>query len=515
MALANFFDKAALAASQILQGFERRSFEQQLEKAIILVGFDSIAINSPEGLACLDLVGRLLGRLYPKMVIKALNTEAQSYVQKVQNQLIAINPQIEILSEDTGTTVALIIGNTTFTLNQPNSHVFYIGSSGWTAKFSPYRPVALGASNNPFGAGAAACFGAANVFRAVFAPMLPDAELDKEITLSLVDYSIGEQSIVKYPELPDKFSFSETILVGVGAIGNGFIWALSKLTQAHGTLHLVEHDPIDLSNLQRYVLTSQADIDGSKIELANTFLQGTSIRPVSHQGKWDAFLANQRDWKLPRVAVAVDNAEDRIAIQAAIPSRITNAWTQTYDLGVSRHNNFLEDACLACLYIPKNESPSESTIIAEALGLPEPDVRVMLYHHSIVDLELAARIAAIKQQPLDKLLPFIGKPLRAFYQKTICGGIILTSSNGEKNETPMAFQSALAGIMLAAELIQEDLGLRKSKLVTTTRINLLTSVGKYLNVPVQKQKDRRCLCNDKHYRNAFKSKYSQDEANIS
>ncbi|WP_026461375.1 E2 ligase fold family C protein [Adhaeribacter aquaticus] len=515
MALANFFDKAALAASQILQGFDRRSFEQQLESSIILVGFDSFAINSREGLASLDMVIRLLGRLYPKMVIKALDAEAQGYVPVVKGQLIAINPHIELLSEDASPTIAVIIGNTSLTLDQPAAHVFYIGSSGWIAKLSSNRPLGSNSSNNPFGAGAAACLGAANVFRAVFASMLPDAELDGEINLSLVDYTIGEQLTTEYPELPDIINFSETILVGLGAVGNGFIWAVSKLTQLQGTLHLVEHDPIDLSNLQRYVLTSQDDIDGSKVDLGIKFLNETGLTTIPHRGKWNAFLANRQDWKLPRVAVAVDSAEDRIAIQAAIPSKIVNAWTQAYDLGISRHNNFLEDACLACLYLPKEESLSESAIIAEALGLPEPEVRLMLVHQAVVDLTLATRIATAKDQPLENLMPLVGKPLRNFYQKTICGGIILSSGNGEQNETPMAFQSALAGIMLAGELIQEDLGLREKKLATSTRINLLSSVGKYLNVPVQKQKDKRCLCNDKHYQQAFKAKYNSEEVAIS
>jgi len=511
MALANFFDKTALAASQILQGFERGAFEQRLLKSPILLGFDATTVNNSEAKATLDMAVRLLGRLYPKLIIKALDAEAQDYVQVIHNQLVAINPQIEILAEEAGASIALVIGSTELTLTDPGSRVFYIGSQGWIAKFSPDKPVGSGAGNNPFGAGAAACLGAANVFRVVFADMLLDSEPDGDISLSLIDYTVEAKSEDENPALPEKIHLSETILVGLGAVGNGFIWALSKLKQAHGILHLVEHDPVDLSNLQRYVLTTQGEVDGSKIDLAIQFLQETALTSIPHPGKWEAFLANRQDWRLPRVAVAVDNVADRIAIQSALPLEIINAWTQAIDLGISRHLDFPNDACLACLYLPQEESPSEAAIIAEALGLPEPDVRVMLYQHAVVTPDLVATIAASKQQPLETLLPFVGKPLRTFYQKTVCGGIILTTSNGEKNETPMAFQSALAGIMLAAEIVQQDLGLRKKTLPTTTRINLLSSLGKYLNVPFKKLQDKRCLCNDKHYQMAFSAKYGKTE----
>jgi hypothetical protein len=191
-----------------------------------------------------------------------------------------------------------------------------------------------------------------------------------------------------------------------------------------------------------------------------------------------------------------------------LPHRLFNAWTQSADLGVSRHPDFLTTACLACLYTPKGERKSESVMVAESLGLPEPEVREMLYRNTVVDPALADRIAVANQAPVELLRPFVGKPLRAFYQETVCGGVLLTTGAGQLNETPMAFQSALAGIMLAAELVIDDLGLRPAGLPATTRFDLLHPLGNHMNIPFQKRPGSRCLCLDKHYQQAYQDKYS-------
>jgi len=507
MALANFFDKAALAVSQVLRNFDRAAFQQQLESSPVLLAFDGNAVTSPQGRATIDLSARLLGRLYPCVVVHALDQAAQTHVHSVQSILQAINPVIDLRTEQ-AIRVALVVGSTALDAAFGVMPTFYVGSSEWIALFSSTAPVGSGNSGNPFGAGAAACLGAANVFRTVFAGALSNAPTDADIRLSLVTYEASEPLPSTEPAWPAVVPFSDTVLVGAGAIGNGLLWALKQLPQARGTLGIVDHESVDLSNLQRYALTTQPDVAVPKVELAVEQLTHTGLTLLPFQGTWGHYLAQRRDWQLARVAVAVDSAEARINIQASLPQRLFNAWTQSSDLGISRHPDFRTSACLACLYMPKGERQSESMMVAEALNLPEAEVREMLYRHTVVDLPLADRIAAANQAPLELLRPFVGKPLRAFYQQTVCGGVLLTSGASELNETPMAFQSALAGIMLAAELVLEDLGLRVEELPATTRIDLLHPMGNHLNIPVQKRAGSRCICLDKHYQQAYQDKYS-------
>ena len=71
----------------------------------------------------------------------------------------------------------------------------------------------------------------------------------------------------------------------------------------------------------------------------------------------------------------------------------------------------------------------------------------------------------------------------------------------------MAFQSALAGIMLVAEVVAHAGGLKPAPQPATTKIDLLRPLGKYLNIPAQKHKSGFCICQDPDYISAYKKKY--------
>lgn len=145
-----------------------------------------------------------------------------------------------------------------------------MGSQGWAAKLSRTDPVGSGSSLLPFGAGAASCFAAANVFRTIFASQLTGAELDEKIDLSLCTYN----------------KIGETHLVGLGAIGHGSLWALARQSGLSGRLHVVDHESVELSNLQRYVLAGQAEVGLSKAALATNALRCTALEVEAHPMKW-------------------------------------------------------------------------------------------------------------------------------------------------------------------------------------------------------------------------------------
>jgi hypothetical protein len=209
----------------------------------------------------------------------------------------------------------------------------------------------------------------------------------------------------------------------------------------------------------------------------------------------------------------VDSLIDRCAIQASLPRWIANAWTQTGDLGISRHDYIGDQACLMCLYIPEGGQKAYDQLIADAIGLPQcvMEVREMLYLGKSVDKEFITRIAVALNIPVDPLLQFEGKPLQTFYSEAVCGGIILRlggdPTQTSKAEVPMAFQSALAGIMLAAELVVHAGKLRKEPLPAMTKIDLLQPLGKYLSINAKKHSSGFCICQDPDYISAYKNKY--------
>lgn len=506
MALANFFDKAALAAAEVLRNFDRASFTKLLMRRPVALAFDAGAASF-EGRTTLDLAANLLARLYPKLALVPLEKGLTATVSRLETLCRSINPDIELSAKAAGAAACMVVGRTR---PRGGGTPVFVGSDGWVVRFSTEQPVGSGSgAGNPFGAATAACFGAANVFRIFFAAQMPSGELDRNFTLSVLDFQRGGAELSN-PALPGTLDIGETHLVGLGAIGNGFVWALARIPSLAGTLSVVDHESVDLTNLQRYVLATQDDREKPKTELVNRALAANGLHVQPHQNRWGEYLKARGDTRLERVAVALDSAEDRVAVQAGLPRWVCNAWTQTGDLGVSRHDFLGEHACLACLYVPTEQGPNADEIVARAINMPEAlgEVRTLLHNHAPVGEEFVRRMATAMTVPAEPLLQFAAKPLRAFYAEAVCGGVLLKlGAHAAKAATqvPMAFQSALAGVLLAAELAAHAVNLKGPPPPCVTRINLLRPLGEYLTFPELQR--TMCICQDPDYKKIYRQKY--------
>lgn len=510
MALASFFEKAAMAANQVLQGLDYSSLADVLQKRSVGVIFDDEAANCFEGVAAADLAVNLLARLYPRLVLATEGTDSRRVGEKLIESAYAINPAIEISTNAANADVCLVIGGTKRSINVPS---VYVGSDGWIVKLSSSSPVGSGSTTNPFGCCAAACFGTANVFRLFFSDYLPRAFPDRTFSMSLLDFEPNSAN----PSNPawSAINLGESYLVGLGAIGNGAVWALARAQGLQGELNLIDHELIDLTNLQRYVLADQTSVEAWKVDVATAAFEGSSLRLLPHKQRWGDYLRSRGDCDLSRVAVAVDNANDRCAIQASLPRWIVNAWTQAGDLGISRHDFVGTQACLACLYFPDGRQRNDDERIADEIGLPNELmlVRKMLYTGEQVGRDFIERVAASLAVAVEPLLPFEGESLRVFYHKAICGGIVLRLGVDRQakapTEVPLAFQSALAGILLATELVAHAGELKHESPHVTTKIDLLHPIGQYLSLPIPKHPSGRCICQDKDYLAAYIAKHRE------
>ena len=144
MALADYYSRGALAAAQVLEGFDEGRFRARLEEFPVGVAFDDASVT-PEGEALLDLLTRLLARLYPSVTMLGPSRHARALAELATS----INPAIEIGGEPR---VGICVGD----VEQPFETAFYAGSSGWDGLISTTRRQSVGDSENPFGAGVAA-----------------------------------------------------------------------------------------------------------------------------------------------------------------------------------------------------------------------------------------------------------------------------------------------------------------------------------------------------------------------
>lgn len=494
--LADYFSRSALAAAQVLDGFDADQFRSHL--AATPVGVSMGTLNG-EAASLADLTVRLLARLYPKLHIHACSADDRERLVALAS---SINPNLEIVTE---AELGIVIGDGT-----PYVKSIFAGSNGWHAMASAASPLPTGQTSNPIGAGVAACLAAAALFRRVF--LHEDEEIvERDLRF---DAYLGEpvaSADLPNPEVPDELG-GEAVLAGAGAIGNGALWALAR-APTRGVVHVVDHEPIELSNLQRYVLATRQDEHEVKVAVVTRESERLALRP--YQRDLATFLA-ENGYRWPLMLLALDSADDRVAAQASLPGWIANAWTQPGDLGVSSHSAFGGDgACVGCHYLPMGKVKNEDELVAETLAVPHllMDVRTLLHTGRPLERPLLEAVAQGIGRPLDALLAFEGRPIRELYVEGFCGGAVIPlgeagplAPGARDVHVPLAHQSALAGVLLAAALLRHAIA-GPPGVTRVTRLNVLRPVGGHLTQPARARRDGRCLCDDADFRAAYVDKY--------
>ena len=501
MALADYFPRDAIAISQVLQGFQHDAFIEQLKRVRVAIAFGEEAATTRDGRELLDLSVRLVARLYP-----SLTFVPDPAGGRLRDELMAlarrINPNIEV-SRTTTADVGLSIGLDAPTIDVPTVHA---GCDGWLARVGTEGPYGTSDLGNPFGAGFAACLAAANLFRFLF--------LRDGATLLDADSSFPPDT-ASFPTLTASTLADPLVLIGIGAVGNSAAWALAR-TPLLGQIHLVDPEIVECSNLQRYVLCARGDENGLKVDIVGKQF-GDRLQALRHQGTWASFLrANGYNWE--RVLVALDSARDRRAVQGSLPRWIANAWTQVGDLGVSTHSFLGQDACLACLYLPTLTSKNEDLVVAEGLKVPQLQdrVRFLLGTGQATDKAFCDSVAIAWGVPAKTLEPYVGRPIRELWVEGICGGGIIplgeTSDTPRELQVPLAFQSALAGILLAAETVHDVLTDGARRGTSVRRVDVLQPLYNrdFSPQPVRKADTGTCICEDCDFIVAYRDKYETE-----
>ena len=495
MAVPDYFQRNAVAISQAISGLDQARLESMLGDVCVgvRIGLDALG---REGRALADLLVRLLARLYPALVV--CEEGDGELADELEALAWRINPRVELSGRPT---IEIVVGSAGAE-PQPWRRI-YAGSSGWTGRVSRREPQGCGDSSNPFGAGVAACLAAAGLFRSLF---LPEAEANWDVELTVPDGigSPGDGADVEG-------DVGNLVLAGGGAIGNAAVWALAR-TDVTGSVGVVDHECVDLGNLQRYVLAERED-EGEPKASALAGILGARLKATAFECRLAEYLQKKRH-RVGNLLLALDSGKDRCAAQASLPLRIANAWTQPGDLGVSVHD-FLVGACVSCLYLPDSRQKNEDEIIAEAFGVPNKlmDVRVLLHSSGGAPRDLLEAIASACGLALEKLLPFEGRPLRALYTEGFCGGAVipLERIGAPNNEVhvPLVHQSALAGVLLAAAGVRMSLNGCVGSLVA--RYDVLKPQERFHVHPVAKKGGGMCICEDEDYREVYRNKLRHEQ----
>ncbi len=445
--------------------------------------------------------------------------------------------------------------------------VVTVDATGWSVLVDPeHTPTARlaapsggGPAGHPLAWLAAGALGMAEIFRVVFAAelgprgrtslqpggldLLTSRQMDPASTRSGAPDPMNAHPTNPAPT-PGQVDLGEVHLIGAGAIGQAAVYALRCL-DVTGVVHVVDPETVTLSNLQRYVLTDAGSVGNSKVDLVRNALTQPGAPAPSQAGSQDETLPQETAersnvtlevrpftgrWgdlpdhlQVPQALVALDSAKDRITVAATMPTHAYNAWTQTADLGWSRHEEFGTRPCLACLYYPSQPRLSEHELIAEALHQHPLRVLAYLIYNVPIGFPLPGLPALAELQPppgaevwgerslVDDLVSadVIDEVVRsswststigALYRDGICaGGLLPVGDLPGEVLVPLAHQSALAGILLVAELLwSRDPHLRSHRdAATEHRYDVLRGFPQVVTRP--RERTAHCLCGDAAY----------------
>jgi len=486
LALAPFFDRVYGAVGGHLS-VSRESLISVLDK--VSIGISCAPSLSWNDQCIAELTTNLLARLYPRIAIAA----DSSLAPVLRKLALQINPSIEF-SEDALGCNTICVGDV---LARGG---IYPSASGWVARLDHEGPRASGV-NNPFSAAASAAFACAELFRRVFLQCGPE----RDISLSLLDFSKDRGLEMKLAER----HVGNVAFVGVGAVGNAAIWTLARDVTLNGTLLLVDHETLSLSNLQRYVLGTCADVSKHKVKLAKSTLRHSKLQVQCFPKKLETFANKHATSEFPTICISVDNIPSRRAAQALLPRLAINGWTGDRALGVSWHVFSRNASCLACLYHPRGQGLSAVEQAARALGLSADRAAILwLTRLPLADEDIKFAAKAL-EVPESRLSPWRGKPLGELYTDVVCGAVPLDVGGLGKVETvPLAHQSALAGILMAAELVKRT----DAELAELSQPESLVTWDDVTSAPPSlwrkpRAREEGCICGDEVYQSVYKQKW--------
>jgi len=437
-----------------------------------------------------ELAVNLLARLYPHIAIAGPEEDRLRLGALARK----INPQIEIVTQ---APAELTIG-----IGKVKSGAsLFPSASGWVARLShsEYQPSGVA---NPYAAGAAATFAAAELFRRIFLK----TPIEKNIEVSLLNFDAATGSNMQMPPS----SLGEVLFVAVGAIGNAAIWALVRDAERDGHLVLIDNEKLELSNLQRYVLGTFEDVSKQKVLLASEALRGSRISVETITSTLEEFADQNRGIPAATICISVDNVPTRRAAQALLPKLIINGWTGERALGASWHIFSQEAACLACLYQPQGEGISQTDQAARSLGL-SPERAALLWVTRLPlsdeDVAAAAKKLGVNREALEA---WRGKSLSDLYTDVVCGAVPINLPVMSRVETvPLAHQSALAGILMACELVKRT----NPELTSMSQPEILVSWDDILRPAPDiwtkpRAREKGCICNDPDYQQTYRNKWA-------
>lgn len=248
---------------------------------------------------------------------------------------------------------------------------------------------------------------------------------------------------------------ADAVLVGAGAIGNGFLRAARHLS-VEGDLTIADPKVVGAGNPNRCLYFVEGDVGKPKAstlaERAKSDFARLQLTPAI--GTFSD-VVNRRG-RVRRAIVGADSRQARRSVQSDLPFEVLDAsTTAAVEIIVHSHRQPNSDACLACIYKHVPDEFARARDIAAGLGVNLTDVTSGTLIGAAV-----ARVIKQKHPSLDEGA-LVGMAFDSLF-KQLCAEQALLTAAGEQALAPFAFVSNLAGALLALELARFESGARSA-----------------------------------------------------
>ena len=257
-----------------------------------------------------------------------------------------------------------------------------------------------------------------------------------------------DQLGVDWASVSGPIDLDHTYIAGAGAIGNGFLWAARHL-DLRGQLDIADDDHVSSGNLNRQIWFNADDIDKPKVD--RLVMKAQPLFPrltlVPRQCRLQDLPEKSDGPWLGRLIVAVDSRRARRELQNEFPGEVFDAsTTDIREVVIHHHAQPTTQACLSCIYEPDDEEFSREQHIAEHFGVSVEDVRSERISASVAQI-IAVRFPRLVATDL------AGTAYDTLF-KRLCAESQLPTLAGRTIIAPFAFVSALAGTLLALEIVR-------------------------------------------------------------
>lgn len=253
--------------------------------------------------------------------------------------------------------------------------------------------------------------------------------------------------------LQTPIELTDTVLVGAGAVANGFLRAARHMT-IRGELTVADPKLVGKGNPNRCLYFDDRDVDHAKADrlCANAQKDFAGLKLVPKVMTF-AQIVRERG-RVRRAITTADSRRARRSVQKDLPLEALDAsTTDVSEVIVHSHRQPIYDACLCCIYKHIPDEDARARDIASGLGIDLEDVTSGQLIGEVVAGKIAARHPALNAATL------VGMAFDSLF-KQLCAENALLSPTGAQVFAPFACVSNLAGALLALELARFEAGLR-------------------------------------------------------